>query len=128
MPIMDSIALVERSVRARVGGTSRASTVRVSASPSRRLAAAEGWVLSSSQASAGQLRLGLQRRTGVVGGPHPPLDTGAHPPRQMVFHVADLVQLAPADHRVADRISATIKEKAPRRATFMPSREATTGP
>ncbi len=45
-------ALVLRSVRANVGGTSRRSTVRVSARPSRRLAAAPGWVLSSSLASA----------------------------------------------------------------------------
>src|SRR5665647_1759823 len=49
--IIDSIALVERSVRARVGGRSNARTVRVSARPSRRLAAADGWVLSRSRAS-----------------------------------------------------------------------------
>jgi len=48
---VELIALVERRVRARDGGTSRRSTVRVSAIPSRRLAAAEGWVLSSSRAS-----------------------------------------------------------------------------
>src|SRR3954471_2662574 len=52
MEIIDSMALVERSVRASVGGTSRRSTVRVSVRPSRRLAAAPGWVLSSSRASA----------------------------------------------------------------------------
>jgi hypothetical protein len=49
--IIDSMVFVERSVRARVGGTPNRSTVRVSASPSRRLAAAPGWVLSSSRAS-----------------------------------------------------------------------------
>src|SRR5512144_1278260 len=48
--IMDSIALVERSVRARVGGTPSRSTVSVSSSPSRRLAAAPGWVVSSARA------------------------------------------------------------------------------
>src|SRR3954464_4167953 len=52
MEIIDSIALVERRVRASVGGTSRRSTVRVSVRPSRRLPAALGWVLSSSRASA----------------------------------------------------------------------------
>jgi hypothetical protein len=40
--IIDSMALVERSVRASVGGTSRRSTVSVSSRPSRRLAAAPG--------------------------------------------------------------------------------------
>jgi hypothetical protein len=44
--IKNSIALVERSVRARVGGTPRRSTVSVSCRPSRRLAAAPGWVRS----------------------------------------------------------------------------------
>jgi len=38
-PIMDSMALVERRVRANVGGTPSRSTVRVSARHSRRLAA-----------------------------------------------------------------------------------------
>ena len=51
IPIIDSIVLVERSVRARVGGTPSRKTVRVSAMPTRRLAAAPGWVLSSSRAS-----------------------------------------------------------------------------
>jgi hypothetical protein len=46
------MALVERNVRARVGGRSRRSTVRVSSMPSRRLAAAPGWVRSSSAANA----------------------------------------------------------------------------
>src|SRR6476620_3216561 len=50
--IMLSTALVERSVRASVGGMPRRSTVRVSDMPSRRLAAAPGWVRSSSAASA----------------------------------------------------------------------------
>ena len=40
--IIDSMALVERSVRASVGGTPRRSTVSVSSRPSRRLAAAPG--------------------------------------------------------------------------------------
>ncbi len=42
MEIMDSMVLVLRSVRARVGDTSRRSTVSVSASASRRRAAAPG--------------------------------------------------------------------------------------
>ena len=45
------MGLVERSVRARVGGTPSRRMVSVSAMPSRRLAAAPGWVLSSSAAS-----------------------------------------------------------------------------
>jgi hypothetical protein len=44
--IIDSMALVERSVRANVGATPRRVTVRVSNSPSRRLAAAPGWLLA----------------------------------------------------------------------------------
>jgi hypothetical protein len=43
---------VERSVLARVGGTPSRRTVSVSAMPSRRLAAAPGWVLPSSRASS----------------------------------------------------------------------------
>ena len=50
--IMLSTAFVERNVRASVGGMPRRSTVRVSDIPSRRLAAAPGWVRSSSAASA----------------------------------------------------------------------------
>jgi hypothetical protein len=42
MEIIDSMQLVERKVRARVGGTPRRSTVSVSARPSRRLPAAPG--------------------------------------------------------------------------------------
>ena len=52
MLIMLSMAFVDRNVRARVGGTPRRSTVNVSSRPSRRLAAAPGWVRSSSAASA----------------------------------------------------------------------------
>jgi hypothetical protein len=48
--IVDSMQFVERSVRARVGGTPSRSTVSVSCGPSRRLAAAPGWVRSSSAA------------------------------------------------------------------------------
>lgn len=50
--IMDSIAFVERIVRCRVGCIRRASTVSVSAIPSRRLAAADGWVESRSLANS----------------------------------------------------------------------------
>jgi hypothetical protein len=50
--IIDSIELVLRNVRARVGGTPRRPMVKVSASPSRRLAAAPGWERSSSRARA----------------------------------------------------------------------------
>src|SRR5665648_427314 len=52
MEIIDSMLLVERNVRARVGATPRRSTVSVSARPSRRLPAAPGWVRSNSLASA----------------------------------------------------------------------------
>jgi hypothetical protein len=50
--IIDSMVLVDRSVRANVGGTPRRSTVSVSDRPSRRLAPAPGWVRSSSFARA----------------------------------------------------------------------------
>ena len=50
--IIDSIALVDLSVLARVGGTPRRSRVSVSSMPSRRLPAAPGWVLSNSLARA----------------------------------------------------------------------------
>jgi hypothetical protein len=46
--IMLSTQLVLRKVRARVGGTLRRSTVSVSSKPSRKEAAAPGWVWSSS--------------------------------------------------------------------------------
>ncbi|VBA34990.1 hypothetical protein LAUMK35_05838 [Mycobacterium pseudokansasii] len=46
------MVLVERTVRARAGGTPRRSTVSVSSSPSRRDAAAPGWVRSNSVANA----------------------------------------------------------------------------
>jgi hypothetical protein len=42
MEIIDSIGLVERSVRARVGGTPNCRTVGVSCRPSRSEAAAPG--------------------------------------------------------------------------------------
>jgi hypothetical protein len=52
--------LVERRVRARVGETLRRSTVSVSCRPSRKLAAAPGWVVEfCGQGQQG--RLGLQR-------------------------------------------------------------------
>jgi hypothetical protein len=47
---IDSMQFVERSVRARVGGTPSRSPVSVSCRPSRRPAAAPGWVRSSSLA------------------------------------------------------------------------------
>lgn len=50
-PIIDSMALVERSVRVNVGDTTSRNTVSVSAMPSPRLAATRGWVSSGSQAS-----------------------------------------------------------------------------
>ena len=50
--IIDSMELVERSVRASVGGTPRRSTVSVSVRPSRSEAAAPGWVRCSSFANA----------------------------------------------------------------------------
>jgi hypothetical protein len=58
---IDSIQFVERSVRASVGGTPRRRTVRVSSRPSRRLAAAPGWVRSSFFGQGEQGCLGLQR-------------------------------------------------------------------
>ena len=51
MEIIDSMQLVLRIVRARVGGTFRRRTISVSAMPSRSDSAAPGWVRWSSLAS-----------------------------------------------------------------------------
>ena len=95
---------VERSVRARVGGTPRRSTVSVSsqalAQAGRR--AGVGTVEFFGQGQQGGL--GLQRRVGVVGVGHPAADTAAKSLRQMVFHISDLVQLAALDHRVIEHV------------------------
>src|SRR5213080_4761986 len=69
--IIDSMLLVERSVRARVGGTPRRSTVSVSVSPSRSDAAAPGWVPVQLTGEGLELGLGGQRGLGVVGLSHP---------------------------------------------------------
>jgi hypothetical protein len=79
--IIDSMALVERSVRASVGGTPSRRTVSVSARPSRRLAAADGLGLVQLAGQRGQLCLGLERRVGVIGGAHPSFDAWAEPLR-----------------------------------------------
>src|SRR5438094_10534998 len=61
MEIIDSIGLVERNVRARVGGTPSRSTVSVSGRPSRSDAAAPGWVLSNSEAKLTALAAELDK-------------------------------------------------------------------
>jgi len=55
MAIIDSMLFVDLSVRASVGGTPSRPMVRVSASPSRKDAAAPGWERSSSRTSASSL-------------------------------------------------------------------------
>ena len=67
--IIDSMLLVDCRVRARVGGTPSRSTLSVSSSPSRRLAAAPGWARSNLLGEGEQRGLGFQRRSGVVGEP-----------------------------------------------------------
>src|SRR5664279_2173866 len=99
--IIDSMQLVERSVRARVGGTFRRSTVNVSARPSRRLPAAPGWVRSNSLASASSFASACSADS-AVGRPDPAGDGGGEVIGQLVGHVADLVQLAAPDHRVLE--------------------------
>ncbi len=99
---MDSRALVERSVRVNVGGRSKRSTVRVSASPSRRLPAAPGYVFVQLLGQRLQQRLPLQRGSGVVGRAHPPLHGAAHLLGQVVADAVELVDLAPGDDRVIE--------------------------
>ena len=95
--IIDSMALVERSIRASVGGTPRRSTVRVSSRPSRRLAAAPGWVRSNSLARASSVASASSAEPAWVGVGHLTAQTAAKALRQTVFHVPDLVN---ADVRI----------------------------
>lgn len=104
MEIVDSIAVVERRVRARVGGTSRRRVVRVSGRALRRLPAAPGWV-GQLLGQFLELGRGVQRRVGVVGTPHPRLDRAAQPLGQVIPHVADLVELAALDHRLVEDLA-----------------------
>ncbi len=55
--IIDSMGLVERKVRLSIGGNPSATTVSVSSSPSRRLAAADGSVRCQLTRQRFQLRL-----------------------------------------------------------------------
>jgi hypothetical protein len=71
MAIIDSMVLVDLSVRARVGGTPSLPMVRVSASPSRKDAVALGWEEVQLAGQCPQFGLGDQRIGDVVGGPHP---------------------------------------------------------
>ena len=109
--IIDSMQFVERSVRARVGGTPRRSTVErlVQALAQAGRRAGVGAVEFFGQ---GQQRgLGLQRRVGVVGVGHPASDSAAKSLRQMVFHVSDLVQLAAMDHRVVEHVEHRLAQR-----------------
>ena len=76
----------------------------VSSRPSRRLAAAPGWVRSSSLARASSAASASSADAGVVGVGHPASDTAAKSLRQMVFHISDLVQLAALDHRMVEHV------------------------
>jgi len=51
-----------------------------------------------------QLGLGVQGGVGVVRGPHPSLHLGPEPPRQLVFDVPQLVQLAPSEHGMVEDV------------------------
>ena len=66
-PIMDSMALIERRVRASVGGTPSRSTVRVSARPSAQAGGDPRVGLVQLAGQGLELRLGEQRTVGVVG-------------------------------------------------------------
>lgn len=64
--IIDSITFVHTSTRARVPPMPNRRTVNMSSSPSRRLPAASGWVLSSSAESAVALRPEESRRRSTM--------------------------------------------------------------
>jgi hypothetical protein len=66
----NSIQSVEHNVRGSVGATFRRSTVKVSSSPSRRLAETSGSGPVEFGAQGQQRCFGLQRRAGMVGVGH----------------------------------------------------------
>ena len=77
MAIIDSIALVERRVRARVGGTPRRSTVKRLGHALAQAGGGAGMGLVELGGQRLQQRLGRQRGVGVVGVPHPLADQAA---------------------------------------------------
>lgn len=88
--IIDSMLLVERSVRASVGHAFKQAAGR----------AGMGAVQLLGQCF--ELRLAFERRVGVVGLAHPLGDRRGQVIRQLVCDVADLVQLAALNHRVVE--------------------------
>ena len=88
--IIDSMQLVERSVRASAGETPRRSTVSVSVRPSRKLPAAPGMGALQLLGQRLKLRLGQDRGLGPVGRPHPLGDGGGQVIGQLVGDVGTL--------------------------------------
>ena len=86
-----SIGSVVRSVRYSAPVMPSACTVKVSSSPSRRLAAAPGCLAFSEVASRSQLLLGQLGVAAVPGIPHGTAHAGVQHLRQMLDHVAPLV-------------------------------------
>ena len=110
---IDSIAVVERNVRANDGGTFSRSTVSVSCSPSRSDPAAPGWVRSSSRARASSWGRRGQRGVGVVRPSHPFADHGAQVIGQPVGDMRCLLQFTTLDHRVVEHPSAAHVDNQP---------------
>jgi hypothetical protein len=103
MAIIDSTELVDRSVRAKVGDTSRRPIVSVSASPrAARRPHPDGTV----QLSGERLRFGLgdQGVGVVVGAAHALGDGGGERVGEPVGDVAALVEPAALDDRVVEHV------------------------
>ena len=100
--IIDSIAFVERNVRARVGGTSSRLMVSVSARPSRSEPAAPGCAFSSERGECLERRLRVQRVGVAVRGAHLLRHRRGHRLGEVAFDVADLVELTTLDHRTVE--------------------------
>jgi len=88
---------------ASMGGTPSRSTVRVSARPSRRLAATRRWVLSSSRAKAwncasASSALSARKRAHLLA------NRPTQVLRELVGNVPDLVRLAPNDDRMVQDV------------------------
>jgi hypothetical protein len=89
MEIIDSMALVERCVRVRFGGTLKRSTVGVFVEPLAQAGRGPGVGAVEFFGQGEQGCLGLQRGAGVVGVGHPAADAAAKSLWQMIFDVSE---------------------------------------
>ena len=99
---IDSMALVERRVRASVGGTPRRLTVRVSDSPSPQVPRCAGVALGQAGGESLERGLGGQSVGVAVGGAHLLGHRRGQVLGQLGLHVADLVQLATRHHGMVE--------------------------